>query len=120
MLTQAYVYKAEIINVVDGDTVDAIVDLGFKMRTTQRLRLLGINAPELHGTDPELRTQAQKAKIFLQNIILNKEVLIRTTKSDAFGRYLAEIKVLLDDGIAFNVNRELLASGLALPYLGKI
>jgi micrococcal nuclease len=106
-----YIYKARITNVVDGDTVDAVIDVGFKMTTTQRLRLAGIDTAELTSKDPVERASAQEAKLFLIQELLNKDVIIKTEKADAFGRYLATI--YLSD---VNVNETMLAKNLALPY----
>jgi micrococcal nuclease len=97
-LNPNYTYKAKIINVVDGDTVDAVIDLGFHIKTTQRLRLLGVDAPELRG--PKAKPEsAQAAKIYVMDKLMAKEVNVRTLKSDSFGRWLALIEV---DGIDFN------------------
>lgn len=106
-----YEYKAKITNVVDGDTVDAIVDVGFKVTTTQRLRLLGIDTAELTSKDPVERAKAQEAKLFVIEQLLNKTVLIKTEKSDSFGRYLANITL---DGVDFNAL--MISKGLAEVY----
>lgn len=103
-----YEYKAKITNVVDGDTVDAVVDVGFQMTITHRLRLLGVNCPEMHGPDFDA---GQKAKDFTKNNLLNQEVIIHTEKSDVFGRYLATIYL---DGIDFC--QELIDRGYAVVY----
>ena len=55
-------YKATVLRVVDGDTVDAEIDLGFRMKTTQRLRLKGIDTPELRGGTDEAQAKGQLAK----------------------------------------------------------
>lgn len=88
-----YTYKATITSVTDGDTISAVVDLGFRMTTEQRLRLLGVNTPELHAQDPDERRRAQEAKAFTEAALKGKDVLIRTEKADAFGRYLAIVYV---------------------------
>lgn len=106
-----YTYKATIVNVVDGDTVDAVIDVGFKMTTIQRLRLLGVDTAELTSKDPLERVKAQEAKLYTIEQLLNKSVLINTEKSDSFGRYLATVYV---GGIDFN--KSLLEKGLAVPF----
>jgi micrococcal nuclease len=103
-----YTYKATIINVIDGDTVDAIIDMGFKIHTTQRLRLNRIDTEEMHDTNLEKRKLAIEAKEYLRNTLLNKEVIIETRKSDSFGRWLAEI--VCED---ININNVLLEKNLA-------
>ena len=103
-----YTYKATIINIVDGDTVDAIIDMGFKIHTTQRLRLNRIDTEEMHDANLEKRKLAIEAKEYLRNTLLNKEVIIETRKSDSFGRWLAEI--VYED---ININNVLLEKNLA-------
>jgi micrococcal nuclease len=103
-----YTYKATIINVIDGDTVDAIIDMGFKIHTTQRLRLNRIDTEEMHDPNLEKRKLAIEAKEYLRSTLLNKEVIIETRKSDSFGRWLAEI--VCED---ININNVLLEKNLA-------
>lgn len=101
-----YHFKAYCANVVDGDTVDLVIDVGFKMTTYQRVRLLGIDTPE--------RGQVgfAEAKNYVERRLLDKNVIVETYKSDAFGRYLANIIV---DGV--NINDDLITLGLAIPYV---
>ena len=85
-----YIYKAELIRVVDGDTVDFIVDLGFDTSRRERFRLYGIDAPEL-------RTEAGKAaKAWLwealqplESIYVQTVQLTTKAKRDKYGRFLA-------------------------------
>lgn len=102
-----YEYKATVENVVDGDTVDVTVDLGFKIQTKQRVRLARIDTPE--------RAQAnyQIAKDFVKNAVLGKSVIIKTDKVSKWGYYLAEV---MFDGK--NLNDELFNAGLAKYYDG--
>lgn len=105
-LKGAPVYYAEINEVNDGDTVHAVIDLGFNLRTEQRLRLEGIDAPELGvpgGTE---------AREFLKDRVLKSggRVLLKIGKQDKFNRYLAYVWV---DGKS--VNQELIDSGHAVP-----
>jgi micrococcal nuclease len=85
-----YTYRAKIISVYDGDTVTALVDLGFHVKMEMKLRLAGIDAPEVRG--PE-RPQGLVARDFLRKLILGKTVTIITKKDrqEKYGRYLAEI-----------------------------
>jgi micrococcal nuclease len=106
-----YEYNAVIINAVDGDTVDALIDVGFKMTTAQRLRILGINTPELIDKDPVIKAKAFEAKVFITNLLLNKHVVIKTTKTDSFGRYLAEINIA-----GIDVGTEMVKLGYAVEY----
>jgi len=86
-----YEYKAEIIAVYDGDTVTADIDLGFNTwRRDERLRLSGINAPEVRGKE---RPEGLISRDALREKILGKEVIICTIrdKKGKYGRYLVEI-----------------------------
>lgn len=107
-----YLYKAKIVKVIDGDTVDAVLDLGFYMSAKLRLRLNGINTPELTSQDVREASNARQAKMILASLVESKDVLLKTYKADKYGRWLADI--ILDDGL--NVNNYLLESNLAVPY----
>lgn len=104
MITQEYIYNSKIINVVDGDTVDVLIDLGFYVSIRQRVRLYGIDTPELNSTDQVKRAIAVQAKAFV-------------VAFNGFGRFLAEI-FFKDDPIS--LNEKLINSGLAVPYSGGI
>jgi len=106
-----YTYKAVVYNVVDGDTVDVMVDLGFKMYSKQRIRLAGIDTPERgqEGYD--------KAKDRLKELVLNQEVTLYTTKASKWGYFLGEI-YLEDPWVGVNVNTTMIQEGLAKPYGG--
>lgn len=102
-----YTYRATVINVVDGDTIDVIVDLGFRMATTQRLRLARVDTPERN------QQGYAEAKALTERIASGKAVTIRTTKVSKWGYYLAEVTV---DGQ--NISDALLQARLARPYDG--
>ncbi len=100
-----YFYRAFCERVVDGDTVWMQVDLGFGVFTRQKLRLRGINAPE-QGSEA-----GRRAKKFLEARLQAPEgVLIRTTKSDKYDRYLAD---LFSEG--HHLNSLLVSRALAAP-----
>lgn len=100
-------YQAKITNVVDGDTIDANIDLGFKITSKQRLRVARIDTPE-RGENGY-----QEAKEFVQHCVLNKEVNIKTEKISKYGYYLAEVYV---EGR--NLSDMLLAANFAKSYDG--
>lgn len=106
-----YVYKAKVEKVIDGDTIEATIDVGFHLFTRRRLRLLRVNTAELHALEGEVRAKAASAKERMTALLSGKDILIRTEKSDSFGRFLAE--VWLGD---MNVNDWLLSEGLAVPF----
>ncbi len=108
-----YEYKAFVLKIIDGDTIDVDLDLGFKIHTKQRLRLYGINTPEIRG---EEREEGLKSKKFVESHLpVGKEILVKTQKDKTgkYGRYLATIIV---DGV--NLNELLIAEGLAERYKG--
>ena len=102
-----FTYKAKIIKVYDGDTVTADIDCGFKIHFTEKIRLYGINAPEVRGKE---RPEGLKARDYLRELILNKEVVIKTRKDKKgkYGRYLGAI--ILDD---VDINKKLVKDGHA-------
>jgi len=108
-----YVYKATITDVYDGDTVTATIDLGFSVHTVQKLRLSGIDAPEMRGSE---RPRGIVSRDALRQAILNKEVLVKTAKDERgkYGRYLAEI-YLLHGGTYKSVNQWMVDQGYAEP-----
>ncbi len=106
-----YTYKAKIIAVYDGDTVTAMVDLGFFHFQQMRLRLYGINTPEIRGVEKEAGIIVRD---ILRGLILDKEVVIHSykDKQEKYGRYLATIMV--GDS---NINHWLVDNGHAKPYM---
>ena len=82
--------------VYDGDTIDMLIDVGFRMHSRQRIRLLGVNTPELRG---ENKQEGEHFKQLTLNWIAKGmhrsdedfPFIICTEKSDSFGRYLAEV-----------------------------
>lgn len=117
MKNQLFTYRATPVRVIDGDTLEVDIDLGFRVMIRQRLRLLGLNTPELHDKDIELRKRATDARIFVLGWI-NKAmgtqwpIIVKTAKSDKYGRWLAE--VYYGDEC---LNALLIESGLADPYI---
>lgn len=115
--------RARCLKVVDGDTLDLEVDVGFKLKFTSRFRILGINTPELRSSDPTERAVAADAKIALSELV-NPEndcewPLIVSIKKDPdnFGRYLASISVRdIERGILIDVGADLMKQGLAVVY----
>lgn len=87
-----YEYKAIIVNVIDGDTFDMNIDLGFNIHIYERVRLLNIDTPENRGVEKKLgKAVTQYAKKHFEG----KEVILRSSKNktDSFGRWLAEVYI---------------------------
>lgn len=116
--TRMYTYKAKLIRIIDGDTVDAEIDLGFGVFLKQRIRLYGINTPETRTTDLVEKERGFAAKQRLTEI-LDKEFIVETilNKRGKFGRVLGILHVENEEGIRTNINEQLVKEGHAVEYL---
>lgn len=101
-------YRANVFNVVDGDTLDVEVDLGFKICTKQRVRLAHVDAPE------RSEQKYAEAKKLVEDLTLNKNVFLRTSKPSKWGYYLAEL--VTENGL--NLSDVLVSQNLAKRYEG--
>ena len=105
-----YTYKADVIRIVDGDTVIVDIDLGFGIWLRgQTIRLAKINAPELRGESLEAGTDS---KAYLSKLVLDKRVMVRTEKDskEKYGRWLGVI-LLEDDKNLIDINHKMIADG---------
>lgn len=113
-----YEYRAEVIKIVDGDTVDVQIDLGLNVSIVERLRFYGINAPEVRGPSREAgKAATQWLREYLEKI--NYQIVIRTRK-DKKGKYGRYIAVLIDDtdpDNLVNINEEMVKVGHAVEYM---
>lgn len=113
-------YRAYVLRIVDGDTTLLLVDKGFNRYALEKVRLAGIDAPEMHPRvgDSEQRAHervlAEAATVRLAELIDQQEVLIRTEKTGKFGRWLAEI--YMGPGYDKSANQMLLDEGHAVIY----
>jgi len=110
-----YEYKAILKRVVDGDTMDVIIDMGFKMTNEQRIRLKGLDTPETwrqKKTSEEYQKGIKAKEFATKRFKENKnEFIIRTDKDPGvYGRYIAEI-VFTDSKMT--LNDELIHKGFA-------
>lgn len=111
---------AKIVNVVDGDTVDVEVDVGFRLRTAQRVRLYGIDTPELHDHDANTREAALAARTYMTKNYLQQPCRIATHKTDDFGRWLG---LLYSYDVAAGwhcINKRLVEAGYAVQLIPNI
>lgn len=115
-----YKYDAKILRIVDGDTVDVEIDLGFKLYTIQRCRLEGINTPESRTKNLEEKALGLRVKKYLIDRISGKTVLLGVKKQGKFGRYLIIIWMYKDENNIEekSINQELIDKGFALEYHG--
>jgi len=98
---ELYYYKATVDRVVDGDTIDASVDVGFGITVTQRFRIEGFDAPETYRPRNEAEKQhGERATERAVELLMNKNIIIKSSKVPGiYGRYAAEI--ILEDGRNF-------------------
>ena len=115
-----YEYRVKkLINVVDGDTIDVEIDLGFDIYITKRVRLAGIDTPESRTTDKFEKSLGLESKARLKQLLSDADlIVIRTEKpnsSEKFGRVLGWLYI---DDTKVSINDTLIASGYAWSYLG--
>ena len=122
-----YEYKAVVDRVVDGDTIDVTIDLGFKVWKKMRVRMEGINTPESRTRDLEEKKRGLAAKDRLKNILEfnNNECILKVSGVGKYGRALATVLVESlsplngEDGVTLiDVNRQLIEEGHAVEYWG--
>jgi len=111
-----YRYKVKSVKrVIDGDTVDLEIDLGFNIVITQRVRLKGINAPETRTLDLAEKALGNKAKTWLtEQLGTFSSLIIETTREDKYGRVLG---VLYKDNETISMNELMLKEGLVVSYM---
>tara|TARA_B100000214_G_C23959152_1_gene624405 strand:- start:111 stop:452 length:342 start_codon:yes stop_codon:yes gene_type:complete len=108
-------YKAKLIRIVDGDTIDAEIDVGFDVFVRKRIRLWGINAPETRSTDKDEVKAGEMTLRRLSEILAlsNGEFELITHGDGKFGRCLGEIFV---KDHKESVNQVLINEGFATEY----
>lgn len=112
-----YHYNAEVTRVVDGDTIDAFIDLGFDMHSKQRVRLYGINTPEVRTRNLEEKKAGLAASARLNELLnANKNRCVIRTSLDKKGKYGRVLGTIYVDDI--NINEMLLSEGHAKEYFG--
>lgn len=113
-----YEYKVKIRRIVDGDTVDVDIDLGFDMiLSKQRIRLYGIDTPESRTRDKEEKFYGKLSAKFLKEQCKNSsEIFLKTylDKKGKFGRILGELIV---EGV--NINKMMIEKYMAVEYHGQ-
>lgn len=112
-----YNYQGKVIEIIDGDTLDIQVDLGFHISITQRFRVNGINTPEVKGIEKE---KGLKAKAVVQKLLPPGSQVTVTTykdKTEKYGRYLADIFFEVD-GVEQELGPLLISEGMAVEYHG--
>ena len=115
-----YHYKAECLSVYDGDTITLMIDQGMKHFARVKVRMIGINTPEIRTKDQDEKQRGYQAKEYLQNRIEGKTVIVHTVKKGKFGRWLGVIWDYDEDTqeLGESLNDEMIRVGHAKAYDG--
>ena len=105
-----YIYEnTKVLNIIDGDTIDALVDLGFNTWKKVRIRFYGINAPETKG---EEKPKGLISKNFIENLMpVDSYIKFESLGQDKYGRWLG---ILYKDDL--NINQHMIQEGMAVEY----
>ena len=107
-----YIYKAHVVSVYDGDTITVDIDLGFDtILKNQKIRLYGINTPEMRGLN---KVQGTSSRDALRGRVLGKDITIETIqdKKEKFGRWLGKIEINGE-----NINNWMVANKFAIIFM---
>jgi micrococcal nuclease len=112
-----YVRKVE--NVVDGDTIDVLIDLGFDILFESRVRLAGIDTPESRTSDKAEKVLGLESKEYLKKHLKDaKSVIIKTEKMDSSEKYGRILGWLYVNGDTESINDKMINDGYAWGYMG--
>ena len=113
-----YEYSCTVDRVVDGDTCDVVLDLGFDILYRCRVRLYGIDTPESRTRNKDEKVRGKLASAFLQEAIdSGKKVVIETKLKDSKGKFGRVLGNVIVDGV--NINQALVDNYLAVAYFGQ-
>jgi endonuclease YncB( thermonuclease family) len=120
-----YEYKVVLDRVIDGDTVDLFIELGFYTIANVRIRLLGVDAPEVRTKNEAEKELGLQAKHHVENWFVTqsangRDVYIKTYKTEKYGRWLGILYYIMpgDPDVEMILNEELIDKGLAKVYDG--
>ena len=115
-----YIYRIRTISkVVDGDTIDADIDLGFDISLSKRIRLAGIDTPESRTTDLKEKSLGLQSKEWLKHRLeFAKDIIIKTELPDSTEKYGRIIGHLFINGEDVSLNNQMITDGYALAYDG--
>jgi len=111
-------YPAHVLDIYDADTMTLLIDIGFNVLIKEKVRLMGIDTPELRTKNKKEKALGYEARDFVRGLILGKDIEIQTYKKGKkgkFGRYLVDI--FIEDEIT--LNNILIDKGYAVPYFGE-
>jgi len=113
-----YTYNVTVTRIVDGDTVDVDVDLGFGMvYKKQRVRMLGIDTPESRTRNLEEKYYGKQSKYFLESLLKDADVRLVSHDKGKFGRILGELFIY--GNMDKSVNQIMIDNYHAVPYFGQ-
>jgi micrococcal nuclease len=112
-------FVKEVTKVVDGDTIDVVIDLGFSIMFASRVRLAGIDTPESRTTDKKEKALGLESKKYLADRLKDaKNIIIKTEKMDSSEKYGRILGWLYVNGDGNSLNIEMIDKGYAWGYLG--
>jgi micrococcal nuclease len=116
-----YEYRVKkLINVIDGDTIDVDIDLGFDISLLRRVRMAGIDTPESRTTDKAEKVLGLEAKEYLKKMMKDAKTIVIKTElpdsSEKYGRILGWVYI---DGATKSINEQMIEDGYAWGYMGE-
>jgi micrococcal nuclease len=113
-------YVKKVSKIVDGDTIDVDIDLGFDISFSSRVRLAGIDTPESRTKDRMEKTLGLESKEYLKKSIDEaKTVVIKTEKMDSSEKYGRILGWVFLDGSEVSLNQKMIDDGYAWGYMGE-
>ena len=113
-------YVKKVSKVVDGDTIDVDIDLGFDISFSSRVRLAGIDTPESRTIDKMEKTLGLESKDYLKKAIdACTSVVIKTEKMDSSEKYGRILGWVFLDGSEISINQKMIDEGYAWGYMGE-
>ena len=118
MKDNLYHYRATVVRVVDGDTVDVMLELGFNVSLKERVRLYGINAPESRTRDKLEKVKGLAAKDFVVEWTEDRaDEIVIVTRIDKRGKYGRVLGTIMTES-GENLNELMIKEGHAVEYFG--
>ena len=119
-LKDPYIYRIkQILRVIDGDTIDADIDLGFDISFSKRIRLAGVDTPESRTSDANEKKYGLESKEWLKHKVENaKNILIKTELPDSTEKYGRIIGHLFINDQETSLNNQMVTEGYAWEYSG--
>ena len=112
-----YEYNCTVDRVVDGDTIDVVLDLGFSVLYKSIVRLFGIDTPESRTRNKDEKARGKMASKYLEDAVNSGNVVIRTELKDSRGKFGRVLGTVVVDGV--DINQAMCKAHLAVPYFGQ-